>query len=192
MLSIRTEIIQQLNGSIFVLLLILIFVGIALFKAGRWVELFKTHEKRMDGFDGLKEDVIVIKTKVDLIYQNTNPNSPIRAASPINLTDVGQEIISNLQAMEMLNKYADELKNEVDKVSPKNPYDIQMMAMEVARKNLLEKLDEHELTKVKEEAYKRGLLIEDVLSVFGVLLRNCILKERNIPISDIDKHAPKQ
>jgi hypothetical protein len=39
-------------------------------------------------------------------------------------------------------------------------------------------LSDEELLKVKNEAFDRGLLIDDIISVFGVLLRNKLLTNK--------------
>ena len=61
--------------------------------------------------------------------------------------------------------------------------------MNVAKEKLLPLLNESELNAIKDEAFARGLLVEDVMSIFGVLLRNSVLHQKNIPIADVDKHA---
>jgi hypothetical protein len=65
-----------------------------------------------------------------------------------------------------------------------------MTAMKLAKEKLLTFLDSQELATVKQEAYNRGLTVEDIMSVFGVLLRDHILKEKGYAVADVDKHAP--
>lgn len=48
-----------------------------------------------------------------------------------------------------------------------------------------------EFASAVERVFQQGLRIEDLLPIFGILLRNLILEERGIPIADIDKHEPK-
>jgi len=54
---------------------------------------------------------------------------------------------------------------------------------------LLTFLNEKELTIIKQEAYSRGIIVQDVMSVFGVLLRNFILSQKGMPISAVDMHT---
>jgi hypothetical protein len=35
--------------------------------------------------------------------------------------------------------------------------------------------------------FSRGLLAEDIMAIFGVLLRDDILKKKNSPVADVDK-----
>jgi len=44
---------------------------------------------------------------------------------------------------------------------------------------------------IKQEAYSKGILVSDILSVFGVLLRNYILDSKKISISEVDKHSER-
>lgn len=185
--------INKLNSSVFILIAILVLAFIMLFKIGKffgkWTEKFSHHDGEIGKLISLSEKVLIMQTKVDLIYQHVNPNSPVKSQSPMNLTVAGKAIIDKIHADKIINKYISHLVQEVEKQTPKNAYDIQNISIEVAKNNMLNYLNEDELSAVKQEAYSRGILVEDILLVFGILLRNHILKEKNIPISDVDKHA---
>lgn len=185
------RLISQLNSSVFTLLGILFVAFWGVYRLGLLVSKFTMQDNKIDKLEGLAEKVIVLATKVDLIYQHTNPNRPIAAMSPISLTPIGDQIVERIKAAEILARSVTALTKEVEMVSPKNAYDIQMAALKVVKEKMLALLNEAELTAVKQEAYNRGLLVEDILSVFGVLLRNHILAKKGLPISDIDKHEKK-
>ncbi len=180
--------IQQLNSSVFILLGLTTLVGVFLFKTGKWTERFQHHDKRLSFVENLRDTVIKIETKVDLIYQNTNPRKVVAPGSPIALTSVGKEIVDKIKANTILEKYLSKLIKEVDLTNPQNAYDIQTAAMKASREELITFLNAEELNIVKQEAYSRGIIAEDVLSVVGVLLRDYILSQKGLPISDIDKH----
>lgn len=184
------KLIEQLNSSIFVLLLVLICIGIFLYKTGVWSTTFRHHDEKITSISGLAEKVIVMGTKVDLIYQIVNPNKTVVARSPINLTDLGKQIAEILKANTIVEKHNSKLLKEVELESPKNAYDIQMASMKVAKGKLITLLTEEELTAVKQEAYNRGIIVEDVMAIFGVILRNLVLNQKGFPISDVDKHTP--
>lgn len=184
------ELIQQLNSSVFVLLCILGAVGWVLYKVGSWAEKFTHQENRIGGLEKLSHKVVEIATKIDLIYAYTNPNATVRSHSPISLTDSGKEIAAKISADAILSKCSVKLKREVENTRPKNAYDIQVASMAVAREKMLSCLDDNEITIIKDEAYKRGLLVEDIFNIFGVLLRNEILKDKDIPVAEVDVHAP--
>ena len=62
--------------------------------------------------------------------------------------------------------------------------------MNVIKINLLRLLNEEELIRIKNLAYQQGVLVEDFFGIFGVILRNHILQQKGIPISEIDKCDP--
>lgn len=189
MTQVLIKILEQLNSSVFVLLGICFIAAVGLYRIGKLVEKFTHHDKKIDRLSNLSESVIELRTKIDLIYLNTNRNSPIMSRSPISLTPIGEEIVTNVSASAMLEKYFAQLEAEVDKCKPSNAYDIQMTAMDVVKTKMLKMLDDREITSLKQEAYNRGSLVEDIMLVFGVLLRNKILNKRGMPVSDVDKHA---
>lgn len=185
------KIIDQLNSAVIVLLMILAAVAIGIYKAGQWSKVFKFHEEKITKIEGLADKVLLMGQKVDLIYDNTlGAKRPLAAMSPINLTPVGNEIVEKINANTILARCLSQLEKEVEKEKPNNAYDIQMVAMKIAKEKMVTCLNETELAVVKQEAYNRGLLVEDIMSVFGVLLRNHILNQKGISISDVDKHAP--
>lgn len=187
--AVLSKLFAELNTGVFVLLVILGAVGWMLVNVGKYSERFLQHEKKIDKVQNLAERVIELKTKVDLIYQNTNPHRTVEARSPISLTPTGMEIAAKLNANVILQRYIEKLTREVELENPKNAYDIQLAAMKVAKEKMLSCLKEDELTAIKNEAYARGLLAEDIMSVFGVMLRDHILNLKHLPIADVDKHA---
>ena len=62
--------------------------------------------------------------------------------------------------------------------------------MKLAKGEMVKLLNDEELSLVKQEAYDRGLIVEDIMSVLGVLLRDHVLSKKGYPISDVDKHEP--
>jgi hypothetical protein len=189
MQDIFMKLIEQLNSSVFVLLAILIFAFYAVYKIGAWKQLFLTHSDRIEKVERISDTVISIQTKLDLIYQYSNPNATVRSTSPANLTIIGHEIVKKINAEDIFRKHAIKLIGIVEGKGPQNAYDIQRVAFDVCKKEFLNLLNENELKVVKEEAFSRGLLVEDIMAVFGILLRNKILEDKKIPIADVDKHA---
>ena len=185
------KLIDQLNSSVVVLLLILVLAFALTYKMGAWIGIWtqrsKHHESRIEKMEHMTHLLISTQTKVDLIYQFVNPNATTRAASPISLTPVGERVVSDIGALEIFKNHALNLTSMVEAKNPKNAYDIQQISFDVAKRQLIELLKESELKTIKEAAYKRGLLVEDIVSVFGVLLRNKILEDMKIPIAEVDK-----
>ena len=188
MTSIILKLIEKLNSSVFVLILILAVAMFIIYRIGKWTEKFKNQDDRISKAQDTSDKIIALSTKVDLIYQYVNPHPTVIARSPITLTDIGKEIETKIEANKILNKYITKLTKGIELSSPQNAYDIQVASMEAAKTKMIELLSEEELVLVKQEAYNRGILPEDVMSVFGVLLRNYILNTKGMPISDVDKH----
>jgi hypothetical protein len=191
--AIFNKLIEQLNSSVFVLLGILFCTGWALYKIGKWTEKFQTHEDKITKVEGLAEKVVVMSTKVDLIYDHTlGARGVVAAHSPFTLTDKGKEIADKIKANTILEKYLPKLMGEIDSVNPSNAYDIQMATIKFAKEKMISYLDESELVAVKQQAYENGLLVEDIMAIFGILLRDRVLNKRGLPISDVDKNMPPE
>ena len=191
MTAVLLALISQLNSSVFTLIVILILAlwvtWVVSGKLGEWRTKFEHQEKRLSGIEKLSDTVIELKTMTNLIYQQVNPNSPVRSSSPLSLTDTGKEIAEKIKADAIILKYISRLNKDVEVNNPKNAYDVQEISMSVVSEKLLAMLSEEELNLVKQEAFNRGLRIEDVMSVLGILLRNRILEEKHLPISDVDR-----
>lgn len=186
------QLLTQLNSSVFVLLGILMAAFVALYKIGKWSERFFRQDKRIDELGDMAEMVIRLDTKVDLIYRNTTPQSVLTSTSPLGLSELGQKIVENVGAQKILKKYIKKLTEEIEDSSAKNAYDIQMEAMRIAKERMIRFLNEEELNTIKQEAFSHGIITEDVLAVFGILLRNHVLEEKGLPIFDVDVYEAKQ
>lgn len=183
---------SQLNSSVVILLALLVICFFLVYKVGHWSEMFSNHKERIGNVEAIRDIVIALNAKVDLIYQNTNPNPLVKAQSPISLTEAGREIVKQISAETIFKKHSKKLIGLVEAKSPKNAYDIQQSSFTVAKRELIDLLNEEELGAVKKVAFERGLLVEDLMTVFGILLRNRILEDKNIPIAEVDRHEKKE
>ncbi len=184
---ILTKLIDQLNSSVFVLLGMLAVSFWAVFRVARLIEQFSHHKIKIDQIDGLAAEMIKLTVKVDLIYQNTNPNRLVAAQSPISITPSGYEISTKINAPQILEKYVGQLCDMVEETGPKNAYDVQTASMSVAKTKMMALLNADEINAIKAAAYSKGLLVEDIMSIFGVLLRDVVLRKKNFPVADVDK-----
>ncbi len=182
-----TKLLDQLNSSVFVLLGILALCFWGVYRVARLIEQFTHHKTKIDKFDDLSAGVIELKVKVDLIYQNTNPNRLVAAQSPISITPVGKEISTKINAQQILDKYVSVLSDMVEATCPKNAYDVQAASMEVTKNKMIGLLNADEINAVKAVAYSKGLLADDIMGIFGVMLRDVILKKKGLPVADVDK-----
>lgn len=188
--AVISSLIAQLNSSVFILLVILLVIIWMTFQAGSLVERFRTHEQKLDEARGIQNEMISIRTKVDLIYQNTNPNALFRTQSPLGLTPRGEAVAKELAVSALLDKHYPQLHRAVDNESPKTAYDIQVASLKAAREQLAGMLEEKDLNAIKDQAFKTGALLDDMLVIFGIMLRNRILAERGIPLTQVDLSDP--
>jgi hypothetical protein len=64
-----------------------------------------------------------------------------------------------------------------------------MASMDVVKTAMMQMLNADEINTIKQEAYSRGILVDDIMSIFGVLLRDRILNKKGLPVSDVDVYA---
>jgi hypothetical protein len=185
--AIFNKLIEQLNSSVFVLLVLLGVSYWAVVRVARLIEQFSHHKIKLDKIDVLSAGMIELKVKVDLIYQNTNPHKLVGAQSPISITPVGKEISTAINAGQILEKYVGKLSELVEETCPKNAYDVQTTSMSIVKEKMMPLLNADEINAIKEVAYSKGLLAEDIMSIFGVLLRDVVLKKKGFPVADVDK-----
>ena len=134
---------------------------------------------------------IVLQTKIDLIYQNTHPNKVVGSFSPISLTETGMNIARRIDPSKILDLYFEDLDSLVQAQQPKTAYDIQVAAFRIVKERLLPLVDTTTFTALKNEAYSNGILLEDILMIFGVLLRNKILLSSGISIHTLSNSSLK-
>ncbi len=66
-------------------------------------------------------------------------------------------------------------------MNPVNAYDIQQSAVAIAKKDIEKQLNSEALLKIKDVAYKNGILVEDIMLMFGIfLMRSCLKEKRYI------------
>ncbi len=180
-----SKLIDELNSSVFVLLAMLAASFLMAFRIGKWTPQFSHQDQKINFLQGLSEKIIALQTKVDLIYQNTHPNKVVGSFSPTSLTDTGLKIARRVDASKILDLYFEKLDSLVEAHRPKTAYDIQVAAFRVAKENLPELLDTTTFTVLKNEAYSNGILLEDILMIFAVLLRNKILMRSGISMQPL-------
>ena len=181
---------DQLNSSVFVLMALLVATGYALLKIGGWTERFSHLNQKIDGALSLEKTVIRLEQLTELIYNNTLKTPFIKSFSPIVLTHTALEASASIGFDLLLKREFSKLSGLVEEKSPKNAYDIQVESMRVASEQFPGVLNDIELLNAKEYAYSKGLRLEDLYSVLGVLLRNEILKSKGISFSEVDEHSP--
>lgn len=204
MAAIFSQLIEQLNSSVFVLLGILAGFGYCLFFFAKWLgkqeEKESSSSKRLDNLetklDTVKDVVMELKGKVELIYNNTlAPNYRMTSSSsPIAITEKGQEVAKKLGIEAIVNVNYSGIKNALIEnnadIFSKNEYDIQESVFIYTSKSIEHHLSASEINNFKSEAYKRGILVEDLYRILAVIIRDKLFNDIGKNVSDIDKHDP--
>ena len=87
---------------------------------------------------------------------------------------------------ELLARYGDQF--DVSNVD--NAYDIQQMAKQWADDRLPDLMEERDLNRIKNIAFENGLQLSIILrTVIGLLLRDRALRQKGIPLEQIDDDA---
>lgn len=188
------KLIEQLNGAVFILVAILLIAFWAIYKLGGIIKTFNFFEKKNENFDKsideIKSNIFSIKATTDLLYQNHL--STIQNHSPLSLTSRGEKFSTELQMEQKVSNHWNEIKNEIDKKSPSNPYDIQTVSMELAKNCFEHIFSEQEKAEIKAYAYKIGVNLLEILPIIGILARDKYLIEKGISVEDIDAHDPSK
>ena len=133
-----------------------------------------------DKLDAIKGE---ITRRIDDLIELFNarfPPLPYGTKSPIGLTDFGKEISGDVGASAIVDKLFDAM---IDLTKAQTPYQIQETCFEFVKKKLLE--EKPELKEVIEScSFNRGLEVHKVLRVIGIVLRDRILKHRNLSPPD--------
>lgn len=190
MSEVFVKLIDQLNSSVLVLLVLLICLFVFVCKVsiwfGEWKAENKHHENRLSKIEDIHDTVVALKERVQMIYENTNPRAMTRSNSPVAITDKGLEVAEKVKARDIFDKYKHELIAEVEKANPNNAYDIQAVSFGVVKEYLVKRLSDGELKTLKDEAFYQGVILEDIMTIFGVYLRDAVLAIKGIPLSDVD------
>ena len=190
--AIFLALIQQLNGAVFILVLILLVVFWLTYKSGGWVKSYNDFEGKSEKFDNkidlIKESIFKVQATTDLLYQAHL--STVKAHSPISLTDKGKKIATDISAELKVNNHWEDIKREVDRKNPANPYDIQTVSMDIAR-NCFERIfTAQEQSEIKNYAYGIGMNLLEIYPILGVIIRDRVFKEGNIQPEEVDTPTP--
>ncbi|MDD2656320.1 MAG: hypothetical protein PHQ18_01975 [Patescibacteria group bacterium] len=197
------KLIEQLNGAVFILLLLLILAFWLVVKITRVITIFdKFKEERKEMKDDIKNDrqemkddvkkindnLSEIKATVKLLYEGGLQT--LKSHSPVSLTSKGTEISNNLNLQKMVDDHWSTIRSKLESKNLSNPYDIQVTAMEIAHDCFEKIFTKEEQDRIKLHAYNIGINILEIIPIIGVLSRDKYLLEKGIKVDEIDKHAP--
>ena len=127
---------------------------------------------RMEYFRGTVEKTLVeIRADIGKIFDLLSRASVVSSESPIKLTDLGRTISGELDADKWAEERVARLKDELQ---GKSPYEIQEYCFEFAKGNT--EYDPILVTNMQASAYNHGLELDQVKRVFGVALRDALMK----------------
>jgi len=192
MLAIPVETISVVIGLLSTILLGGIFIGKKLMQLDNVstdvAELKTTVKEILARLGQLSLDVAVLRAAGDVC--DTHLPDAInfaQAHSPLSLTDKGIEASKRINAEGLFNVHKAELYALLDDSKLKNAYDIQGETFYVIQTKFLDLLSEEELTELKNVAYANNEMIESYLIIFQIMLRDDVLKAKNINIEAIEK-----
>ena len=163
-------------SGIWGIFLILVFWLVAV----RVTDIWRQGSKIFDGWDGLVMKV----DEMHEILMADNKAGLDEAKSPRRLTRKGKSIAKKIHANELLARYGDQF----DVSGVENAYDIQQMAKKWADDRLPDLMEESDLNRIKDIAFQNGLQLSIILrTVIGLLLRDRILEQKGIPLTQIDE-----
>ena len=189
MQTIWLKIVEDLNASVGVLLIILIGLGFLIYKFG----IFKGKwDAKSEDLSLLKkqydESFPFLKERINLIFQHTYPKAAIKTSSPAELTEIGKKIVDSLDAPKIIEKNKQNLESFIEEEKVDNAYDLQKSCFSVIEKNGEKLLNSQQLDMAKDLSVEYGIPLSHTLSVFAVLLRDTIIKSKGWKLGDIDKN----
>lgn len=192
--QILLDLIHQLNSAVWALIVILLAAFWAVYKLGQIIDKFGVFkEDNKDIKTDMKEmnnTLSKINATTDLLYQAHLRT--VQSHSPLGLSVVGETIGKDLNLDQKIANHWDKIKQTYfANAELKNPYDIQTVAMQAAPDAFESTFTDKEKDEVKLYAYQKGYNLLEIYPVVGIKIRNQIMIERNMPLEEIDKYAPK-
>jgi hypothetical protein len=164
-----------------------VFIPLGISLMGAIVSFVILREKvagLVDDVKGLKTEMREMRDKVIACETTINVSKPlVKARSPLSLTDFGQSLLKTSGGEEYIDKYFNDLYQSVEAKKPKTAYDVQ----ELSKKALDDRKNDDSFNPLKEYLFKEGRLIDDLVLVMSIYLRDKILDKKNWSVSDIDK-----
>ena len=170
----------------------------------------KTIKENKNSIGNLEKDISIIKTDIGKITSSIEHMEFLKKFvslffrddgidlttmnSPITLNERGIELSKKIHAETIINNNYRQFINKVCLDDGINAYDIQQNCFEFSKEIIKEKdyFQDEEYKNMKNIAFEEGVTIESLHIIFGILLRDKILDDKNLTHSDIDKHERKQ
>lgn len=144
--------------------------------------------------DNIKEDIKEIRPDLKDVREKVSGMVPqidklwqkvfVERASPLVLNEQGRKLFNESGIKDIIDKQKEALLNAIQQKNPQNAYDIQELS-----KQVIESLKENSeiLNQLKDDAFKLGVGIEDILFVGSIYLRDIALERFGFKPEDLDK-----
>ncbi len=153
-----------------------------------WSTLLKAVGALQKDVGDLLKDVGDLKGTLSKMRTSGEDNFS-ESQSPQALNKKGRDVADIINAQAIAEKYAN--KVQVDPAA--NAYDIQESCFSFALQELKDYLSDEERESIKGVAYNNGVDEKTIFHiVIGIVLRDEILKNRDIDLAQVDKHAPSK
>ncbi len=154
---------------------IVVLVG-AIFAAGRWYSNVNADRGMFTGFmQEVRDDFKEVQKDIKEILRRMPP-VPVAGASPLRLTEFGEELAKWMAAVEWAEKEAD----KITLLGGEQPFQLDS----VAERYVTEKIDGDTDVLITKCAYEFGTDKEGVRGVLRVVLRDELLKRTGQTLSD--------
>jgi hypothetical protein len=140
--------------------------------------------------DESRRDLSYLKGSMDILRQPGIP-ALVQSHSPISLNQLGASIAEELQVEKVIDRNWNIIFKVLESgVCDKNAYDIQQFILDQIATDPEKFIDKDGLVELKKYAFNKGLPLQYYTPVYGVIIRDKYLKQKGIPIDEIDKHDP--
>ena len=128
-----------------------------------------------------------IDERVNILYKAKLNINLTQAQSPVQLTEQGEEIAKDLESYALIEKYKNEFKQKMNNIADLNPYRIQQECKRVIENYFKDIVEDSLIKSIENRAFNEGILFDDLLSIYIIILRNKILAEKGIEVKTIAK-----
>ena len=155
--------------------------------------LDKRIESLRDDMHEMRGDLQYIKSMINIQINTpvSGKEAMVQAHSPLSLTDVGRQAVTDMNASDAVAISWDRIKSIMDaEIVGRNPYDIQTYCLEKITISPERFFEQRFIDSFKIYAFNHGRTLFECMKVIGILVRDKYFEELGIPLSSLDDPAP--
>jgi hypothetical protein len=137
-----------------------------------------------DDFKELKPRFAIVESRVNDLWAN----KITQQKSPRYLNTLGEKILKESKVDQLINEHYKEILSKVKELNPSNAYKAEQDIIKVVQELIL---DTGCQNKLENSAFQTGQSVNTILFVGAIYIRDKIIKEIGLEVSDIDKHNPE-